>query len=310
MSVIRGNTTTTPMKRPDIDQAYNPKSSNPQSGIAVEQAINSIGLVAMWSMEPPTPIADIKPGYENAFGVEYFNRYPNVGDKFFCYGISSDEVSFHMTAQVTGYANRTDGGKNASFKVLEVIACSGSGATKIKTINGQQLRFFVGTKEEYDELTDKDNLFAIFTNDTAKEEIMSKLEELAEGIVELNNADELLRAEFLKKADLSDAIENLQNNEEWVSFTFGNYCFEVGKTYCVRINYGSDTFQFMFHVSNEGGAWLPTAYTSAGFHTEILLSENAGSYRLYGYIVSESENYRLNLNENAHSVKAKYRIIR
>ena len=109
-----------------VDQSYNPESENAQSGKAVAEAVNCIGLAAMYTMEPKAPMSSIVEGYTNAFGFEYFNRTPIVGDKFYCYGISDDGVSFHMTARVTGIVDREDGGKNASFVALEVRACGGT----------------------------------------------------------------------------------------------------------------------------------------------------------------------------------------
>jgi hypothetical protein len=52
--------------------------------------------------------------------------------------------------------------------------------TTIKTVNGTPLRFFVGTQAEYDTLTDKikQNLFAIITNDTNKEGLLSAISAL------------------------------------------------------------------------------------------------------------------------------------
>lgn len=51
----------------------------------------------------------------------------------------------------------------------------------VKTINGAPLRFFVGLQSEYDALPneDKENLFAIITNDTTKEGITDYFEELS-----------------------------------------------------------------------------------------------------------------------------------
>ena len=48
----------------------------------------------------------------------------------------------------------------------------------VRTVNDQVLRFFVGTKEEYEALTEvqKKGLFAIITNDTTKDDILRKLE--------------------------------------------------------------------------------------------------------------------------------------
>jgi hypothetical protein len=57
----------------------------------------------------------------------------------------------------------------------------------IKTINGTPLKFFVGTQAEYDVLSEgqKQNLFAIITNDTAKEGITATIETLQNALTEL-----------------------------------------------------------------------------------------------------------------------------
>lgn len=97
-----------------------------------DKAINKIGLIAVYTMEPSGSIDDIKVGYKNSFAFEYFNRTPLVGDVFFCHGVTrTDSVSFHMTAEVTGIVEREDGGKNAAFEAIEVLA---SGAASIGLI--------------------------------------------------------------------------------------------------------------------------------------------------------------------------------
>lgn len=54
-------------------------------------------------------------------------------------------------------------------------------ASAIKTTSGEELRFFVGTKAEYDALESKDGLFAIISDDTTKEELFARLEALEKG---------------------------------------------------------------------------------------------------------------------------------
>lgn len=53
-------------------------------------------------------------------------------------------------------------------------------ADTVKTITGTPLRFFVGTQAEYEELHDTSNLFAIITNDKAKEELFKSIEDFTE----------------------------------------------------------------------------------------------------------------------------------
>ena len=64
---------------------------------------------------------------------------------------------------------------NEKFAQNVIDLCGGQ--TKIITINGIPLKFFVGLQAQYEELTDgeKENLFAIITDDTSKEEIENKL---------------------------------------------------------------------------------------------------------------------------------------
>ena len=71
----------------------------------------------------------------------------------------------------------------------EIGDCDTGFITKIKTINGYALRFFVGTQDEYEALSaaDKQNLFAIITNDTTKEGIESAITELKTSVGELQN---------------------------------------------------------------------------------------------------------------------------
>lgn len=60
--------------------------------------------------------------------------------------------------------------------------------TTVKTINDIGLKFFVGEQHEYNALTDeqKENLFAIVTNDTVKEGLYSYLDQLNDAIALLN----------------------------------------------------------------------------------------------------------------------------
>ena len=57
----------------------------------------------------------------------------------------------------------------------------------IKTINGIGLKFFVGEQSEYDALSeeDKQNLFAIITNDVSKDTVLAAVNELSNEVTEL-----------------------------------------------------------------------------------------------------------------------------
>lgn len=59
--------------------------------------------------------------------------------------------------------------------------------TTIKTINGNPLKFFVGTQNEYERLNEdqRENLFAVITNDTAKDGIDERLDTLSLALEQL-----------------------------------------------------------------------------------------------------------------------------
>lgn len=64
--------------------------------------------------------------------------------------------------------------------------------TTIKTINGSSLRFFVGTQSEYEKLSEdeRQNLFAVITNDTTKDGILTALETMGADVEDLQQAVE------------------------------------------------------------------------------------------------------------------------
>lgn len=83
----------------------------------------------------------------------------------------------------------TDGGwvKDAIVSVIldveerrAYLQASASNAQTIVTINGVQLKFFAGTREEYEALSDaeKENLYAIITDDDTQDQIFESINEL------------------------------------------------------------------------------------------------------------------------------------
>ena len=63
----------------------------------------------------------------------------------------------------------------------------------VKTINGNILRFFVGTKEVYDTLTEeqKQNLFAIITDDNTKQELLDYVDEIRMSLYSFMSVSEM-----------------------------------------------------------------------------------------------------------------------
>lgn len=72
-------------------------------------------------------------------------------------------------------------------QLLELINAKMASVSTIDTINGGRLHFFVGTQTEYESLTaeEKENLFAIITDDKIKDEIFLTLETLKRDTEEL-----------------------------------------------------------------------------------------------------------------------------
>ena len=69
---------------------------------------------------------------------------------------------------------------DTKFAQAVIDACGGQ--TKITTINGIALRFFVGDQAEFDALSEPEklNLFAIITDDTAKERMLEEIRNIGE----------------------------------------------------------------------------------------------------------------------------------
>lgn len=84
----------------------------------------------------------------------------------------------------------------------------------VKTINGLPLRFFVGEQHEYDALTDeeKENLFAIITNDTTFDGINECIEQLRDELQDLTDSlKDVLEGGTIvaKKAECDENGENI-----------------------------------------------------------------------------------------------------
>ena len=79
-----------------------------------------------------------------------------------------DELSQEVEDIADALAN------NRKFSQAVIDACGGQ--KKITTINNIPLRLFVGKKADF-ELEEKQNVFAIFTDDTARKEILEKIEQ-------------------------------------------------------------------------------------------------------------------------------------
>lgn len=92
----------------------------------------------------------------------------------------------------------------------------------IKTVNGHALKFFVGEQSEYDALTeaDKEDLFAIITNDTSKEGIMQTLADLEQDFKDIQGNFNALEKGIKNGSIVSGMARAIYN--EWVDVSSSN----------------------------------------------------------------------------------------
>lgn len=78
----------------------------------------------------------------------------------------------------------------------------------IKTVNGKPLRFFVGAQYEYEALTaeEKENLYAIITNDATEDGILEAIENLEKEYEELVELKELKEWKNQQKVYIKDVF--------------------------------------------------------------------------------------------------------
>lgn len=121
----------------------------------------------------------------------------------------------------------------------EIGECDTGFITTIKTINGLGLKFFLGEQAEYDALTEdqKQNLFAIITNDTTREELLKALEELKKQASDATNSVQAIEkglndasiagnaqaVAWLKGGAQKDDFNFISDNGTWAPDPCGNY---------------------------------------------------------------------------------------
>ena len=169
---------------------------------------------------------------------------------------------------------------NDKFAQAVIDACGGQ--TKITTINGVALRFFVGTQAKYDELNDaeKQNLFAIITDDTIREDILAKLdvldahtEQLGEHEGKINGAEEVI----------GNLVNGLVDGSasSWMSYTM----FTKGGVQKDDLNFISDS-----------GGWSPDpcgnyfSYGSTNITLQDGTTETITGWQLKGFHIVD-DNY-------------------
>ena len=155
MSVIRGNTTATPMKRPDMAETDEKKSSyiknNPLAGLTVVDDGKVLSVV------------DGKPAFVEDHTLENAEKY------------TDEQIEATKEAIGKEVDERCQGLENG-------------GVAKIKTTSGQMLTIFVGTHAEYEAyvaVNGTNGLFALITDDTTKQDLDNALRSLEEKVTML-----------------------------------------------------------------------------------------------------------------------------
>ena len=162
--------------------------------------------------------------------------------------------------------------------------------TTIKTINGTPLKFFVGEQAAYDALTEeeKNNLFAIITNDTTKEGLLTDIEQLKTTVKML--AD--WKAGVLAQKTITTV--NIQN-EISPLYAADNVQLDAGKAYIINYvcadEYGGVTLVLFYSTSGE------KVYSTIGRATRNSDMLKNNEYQIeYDGKTKRLQPYRRNLN--------------
>lgn len=171
--------------------------------------------------------------------------------------------------------------------------------SSIKTINGETLRFFVGTQAEYDALseTDKNGLFAIITNDTTKEFIIDKLEELDRYIQNtlenfLNGSLAVGRAENAEIA--LQAISTSFTKTEFAEATFTPEITRVlvgtgTKLFSGTLSYGGYSSTFTDLINENGRGSIHIAQISETSYVAFVLAVEDSWLKIYNAVINSGK---------------------
>ena len=120
---------------------------------------------------------------------------------------------------------------DADFSQAVIDACGGQ--TKINTINGIPLKFFVGLQSEYEELTDaqKENLFAIISDDKTKEQIEALLDDIMNDIALLETSVKSLGSKIAPTPEPLESHTLTDAGYYHISVLYDDDMFDFGTIY-------------------------------------------------------------------------------
>ena len=193
----------------------------------------------------------------------------------------AQKVLNELSGQVAKVAERL--ANDADFVDSVILAMETP--TKVLTITGSILRFFVGTQAEYDALTDTSNLFAIITNDTSKEALENAIAELQElqenyealteglttGSLEVAKAKNAETAETAGTAETAETANSLENNETAYTESRNEIELNAGRVYVISARVGtalvSERGTYVLYVPNDltGISFIDSTISTEGY---------------------------------------------
>jgi len=158
-------------------------------------------------------------------------------------------------------------------------------AIGVKSIDGTNLTFFVGTQKLYNSLTDKqkENLFAFITDDTWKEDIEWRLEKIEDGTNPVPKAKTIYRRDLIKGTDLNNVT------------TEGQYYLSSNETY-----------EYVNLPEEGASGFLTVISRSNKVHSQILLDTDRNKLYIRRYEIStETTTYEWRAWEQIEVEKAR-----
>lgn len=121
--------------------------------------------------------------------------------------------------------------------------------SRVKTINGGVLRFFVGTQSEYEMLSaeQKTNLLAVITNETLVDDMIAEIKrQLSSGDITIEHA------ETASSLDLNEIyFAEIKGNNTLVIGSNGVQALTAGRTYTISASDENERFSYILYIPSD-----------------------------------------------------------
>lgn len=206
---------------------------------------------------------------------DYINNYPEKED----FIVEAQRILDALSGEVAEIAEMLSNNQEFINSIVNTI----EDARWVNTITGTRLRFFVGTKAEYEALEDTSNLFAIITDDTTKEEIETDIAELKTATA-TNTTNTATNTTDIAELDAKHT-ELANKFTEHEKHSFGVAVAGAKVT-------GSSAFNVRASDLEEGGVYLVTLRL-----TESDTAHTACNLAYYGVFVYRTEGINVDITE-------------